>query len=153
MAPSLLRCFIGLLTLHLVAACSSTPDGEGRYRVQSIGQAQRSVMAEVISQREAFIAAGNTGAGGAMGGAGGGAIALDHSDNAGVIVAGIIGGILVGSAIEGEGRIFEATEYVIRNETGALFTVAQINEGNEVFAVGDKVILVYGYPSRLIPSP
>ena len=99
MAPSLLRCFIGLLTLHLVAACSSTPDGEGRYRVQSIGQAQRSVMAEVISQREAFIAAGNTGAGGAMGGAVGGAIALDHSDNAGVIVAGMDPNVSVVSGI------------------------------------------------------
>ena len=136
-----------------LSACASTEDGKGRYRVESIGHAQRSIEAEIIAAREAYIASGNTGVGGALGGAVGGAVALDNSDNAGVIIAGIIGGALIGSAIEGQGTIYDATEYIIRNETGALFTVAQINEGNPIFEVGDSVVLVYGYPSRLIPLP
>ena len=141
-----------MLTLVFTSSCS-TQDGVGRYRVQSIGHAQRSVEATVISARDAYISLETSGAGGAMGGALGGAIAGNNSDNAGVIIAGIIGGILIGNAIEAAGNNILATEYVIKTDYGVLLTVAQINNGNPIFTKGNRVILVYGYPARLIPNP
>lgn len=73
-----------------------------------------------------------------------------ESDNAGVIIAGIIGGILIGEAIKSADNVHDATEYVIRTSANTLFTVAQVYRGNIIFKKDDKVILVYGYPSRLI---
>jgi hypothetical protein len=32
-------------------------------------------------------------------------------------------------------------------------SVAQVDQANPIFAKGDQVILVYGYPSRLIANP
>jgi outer membrane lipoprotein SlyB len=148
------RLVAGLCAFPLVITAScSTQDGVGRYRVQSIGQAQRSVEATVISARDAYISLETSGAGGAMGGALGGAIAGNNSDNAGVIIAGIIGGILIGNAIEATGNNIPATEYVIRTDYDVLLTVAQINKGNPIFSARNRVILVYGYPARLIPNP
>ena len=144
---------LAILLIPFLAGCSGVQDGTGRYRIQSVGNAQRSVEAVVLVARPAYIASGNSGAGAALGGAVGGALASEGSDNAGVVIAGIIGGMIVGSAIEGEGRVYDATEYVIKSETGVLVTVAQINNGNPIFKPSDKVVLVYGYPSRLIALP
>ena len=47
-----------------------------------------------------------------------------------IIIVGIIGGMLIGNAIEAAGNIHDATEYVIKTSTGALFTVAQVDQGN-----------------------
>ncbi|WP_157976496.1 hypothetical protein [Parahaliea mediterranea] len=143
--------FLTVLTIAVLGGCS-TVDGQGRYRVESIGNAQRSVDAVVISARPAYIQYDTTGRGSTLGGLAGGGLAA-NSDNAGVIIAGIVGGILIGDAIEGMNNVYNATEYVIKTSKEAIFTVAQIDEGNPIFVAGNKVILVYGYPSRLIPSP
>ena len=137
-----------LASLLVMVGCA-TVDGQGRYRVESIGKAQRSTEAVVISARPAFIQQSTSGQGAAVGGLVGGGLAAE-SDNAGVIIAGIIGGILIGEAIESAGNVHDATEYVIRTSANALFTVAQVDRGNIIFKKDDKVILVYGYPSRLI---
>ncbi len=135
----------------LICGCT-TIDGVGRYRVQSVGNAQRSIEATVISARQAYIAFEPSGRGAAAGGIAGGGLAGLSSDNVGVIIAGVVGGMIVGSAIEASENVHEATEYVIKSSTQAIFTVAQINEGNPIFQPGDNVILVYGYPSRLIDN-
>ena len=83
----------------------------------------------------------------------GGAIALNNSDNVGVIIAGIIGGAIIGNVIEESANIHAATKYVLKTDTNAIFTVVQVNKSNPIFYSGDKVILVYGYPSRLIADP
>ena len=142
------RLFI-LATLALLIGCQ-TPDGSGVYRIESIGNAQRSIEAVVMSTRPVRIQANATGAGGNAGGIAGGLIAANNSDNAAVIVAGIIGGIIVGAAIENSAGVYEGTEYVIKTSADVILTVAQINKGNSVYALGDKVILLYGFPCRLI---
>ena len=38
-------------------------------------------------------------------------------------------------------------------ENGVLLTVAQIDSGNMIFESGSKVVLVYGYPNRLLLDP
>jgi len=135
----------------LLAACVN--DGVGKYRIQSIGNAQRSVAAIVLSTKPVIIAKATSGAGANAGGALGGAIALDNSDSATAIVAGIVAGAVIGNLVEAQGNTYEGTEYLIESETGLLLTVAQVNGNNEIFSKGDKVVLVYGYPHRLIKDP
>ncbi len=80
-------------------------------------------------------------------------MALDNSDSATALIAGIIAGAVVGDLLEANGKTYDGTEYVIESEAGLLLTVAQVNSGEEVFSKGDRVILVYGYPHRLIKDP
>lgn len=136
----------------LLSACNTT-DGVGQYRVQSIGKAQRTTAAVVLSTRPVVVIEETTGAGANAGAAMGGALALDNSDSAAVLVAGIIAGSIIGDAIEAEGNTHNATEYVLQTEHDMLLTVAQINENNEIFSAGDKVVLVYGTPHKLIRDP
>lgn len=139
-----------LMIVCTIATVSCATDGVGRYRVQSIGNAQRSVEAVVIRAAAVYVQEASGGTGAALGGTIGGGLAADGSDNVAVIIAGIIAGAIVGDYIEGRSNVHEATEYVIQTSNDALFTVAQINEGAEIFVEGDRVILVYGYPTRLL---
>jgi outer membrane lipoprotein SlyB len=132
----------------LLASCVT--DGVGKYRVQSIGNAQRSITATVLSASPVIIAKDTSGAGSNAGGALGGAMGIDNSDSATVLVVGIIAGAVIGNAIEAQGNTFKGTEYVIKTETGLLLTVAQVNRNEDIFEKGERVVLVYGYPHRLI---
>ena len=143
---------VALLSMFLLMACA-TVDGQGRYRVATIGNAKRSVAADVLTVKSVLVKAETTGAGSAFGGAAGGAIALNNSNNIGVIFAGIIAGVVVGEALEGSANVFNAHEYVIETSNGNIFTVVQIDNGNPIFSTGDAVILMYGYPSQLIADP
>lgn len=141
------------LVLSGVLLIGCVKDDVGKYRVQSIGNAQRSIAGVVLSASSVFIAEDTSGAGANAGGALGGAMAIDNSDSATVLVAGIIAGAVIGNAIESQGNTYEGTEYVIETEAGLLLTVAQVNRNEEVFTKGDRVVLVYGYPHRLIRDP
>lgn len=150
----MIRFFRPLLIIFcgiLLASC--VKDGTGQYRVQSIGNAQRSVAAIVLSANPVHIGRNTSGAGANAGGALGGAMAIDNSDSATALVAGIIAGAVIGDLVEAQGNTYEGTEYVIESETGLLLTVAQVNKNEEIFNKGDRVILVYGYPHRLIKDP
>ena len=146
--------FCGLMFILLgLAGCAATNDGQGVYRVQSVGNAQRSMEAVVLTAKPVLIVRSNSGAGANAGGLAGGVIAAENSDDAGVIIAGIIAGAVIGDAIESSGKRFNGPEYVIENKRGALLTVAQIDNGSEIFEPSDNVILIYGYPHRLIKDP
>jgi outer membrane lipoprotein SlyB len=138
--------------IFLLVSCSIKGEGD-RYRVASIGNAKRSIEAEVISSSPVMITSGTSGAGGVIGGITGGLISSNNSNNAAIIFLGIATGIIIGDAIESATNIHEGTEYTIETDSDAIFTVVQINKGNTVFQSGDNVILVYGYPSRLIRDP
>jgi outer membrane lipoprotein SlyB len=140
-----------LLSGVLLTAC--VKDGVGKYRVQSVGNAQRSIAAIVLSTSPVIIAKDTSGAGANAGGALGGSMAIDNSDSATVLVAGIIAGAVIGNAIEANGNTYDGTEYVIETEARLLLTVAQVNGNEKIFKKGDRVVLVYGYPHRLIRDP
>jgi len=141
-----------LMMCFFLASCS-TVDGAGKYRIESIGNAQRSVFARVLSAESVYIKEATSGAGAAVGGAVGGGLTSGNSDNTAVIIAGIIAGAVVGEYIEGQASLHTATEYIIKTEKGVLLTVAQIDSGNKIFGAGDNVVLVYGYPARLLAAP
>ena len=141
-----------VLSSFIIVGCSNT-DGNGRYRVETIGNAKRSIEAVILSSQPVLVRSSSTGVGGVLGGATGGVIAANNSNNIAIIFAGFLGGVILGDTIERAGTDREATEYVIENRTKAIFTVVQINKNNPTFIPGDKVILVYGYPSRLTKDP
>jgi outer membrane lipoprotein SlyB len=73
-----------------------------------------------------------------------------RSNIVGAIGGAIIGGI-AGSAIEANATKQKALEYVVETENGNLMSIVQ---GNDiVFAEGQKVLVLYGSPSRLIADP
>lgn len=148
---NLLKAFV-LCTVLLTSACN-TVDGEGRYRVATIGNAKRSVSATIITSQPVLVQEQTSGIGRTAGATTGGVFAANNNDRVGIIFAGIIAGAIVGDALEGAANIHPATEYVIKTELNALFTVVQVNKNNPTFVPDDNVILVYGYPSRLIRDP
>ena len=143
--------FLVVVLAGLLSSCTSQ-DGQGRYRVATIGNAVRAVDAEVLSAAPAFVEF-NSGAGATAGGVLGGALAADSSDSAAVLIAGVIGGALIGNAAERGARRANATQYLLVTENDAKIVVAQLDADNEVYEVGAKVILVYGYPAQLIREP
>ena len=141
-----------ILSSLLLISCASN-DGVGEYRVATIGNASRSVAASVLSVKEVQIVRGTSGVGAQAGGALGGAIAAESSDNAAIIIAGIIGGAILGNNIEASGHVLQGHEYLLETETGKLLTVVQPDAGNEILTIGTPAILVYGYPHRLVRDP
>jgi outer membrane lipoprotein SlyB len=137
------------LILVVIGGCAPVNDGIGRYRVESVGNAHRSVEAVVLASKPVIILEQISGAGGAIGGA----LAAENSDNAAVIIAGIVAGAIIGNSAEVSGKTYGGHEYVIEKKRGVLLTVAQIDASSNVFSANDKVILVYGHPHRLIEDP
>jgi outer membrane lipoprotein SlyB len=137
------------LILVVIGGCAPVNDGIGRYRVESVGNAHRSVEAVVLASKPVIILEQISGTGGAIGGA----LAAENSDNAAVIIAGIVAGAIIGNSAEVSGKTYGGHEYVIEKKRGVLLTVAQIDASSNVFSANDKVILVYGHPHRLIEDP
>jgi outer membrane lipoprotein SlyB len=150
-----LKTYLPLLIV-LLGGCFSVNqphDGLGQYRIATIGNSQRSIPAVVISAKKVTIKELNSGAYAEAGGWLGGAIAAEDSDNSAVIIAGIIAGAVVGNAIEDAKNTYAGTEYIIQAESGRLFTVAQVDSNADILKKGDKALLVYGYPHRLMKDP
>jgi len=147
---------IALMAAFVVAlgGCASNISPQ-TYSVGSVGQVNRTVSATVISVREVDVA-GTTGIGGSAGTATGAVVgsAAGGSNTRGSIV-GAIGGAVVGgfagAAIEANATKQKGMEYVVETENGNLMTIVQGTE--TVFATGQKVLVLYGSPSRLIADP
>lgn len=137
-----------------LAGCASNISPQ-TYSVGSVGQVNRTVAATVISVREVNVA-GTTGVGGAAGTATGAVLGSSIGGNdgrsniVGAIGGAVIGGI-AGAAIEANATKQKALEYVVETENGNLMTIVQGKDA--VFAEGQKVLVLYGSPSRLIADP
>ena len=148
----MLKRFFLIATLLSLSACVSQ-DGVGEYRVASIGNAQRTVEATILSTKPVMLIRSPSGAGANAGGLLGAAMAAESSDNAAVIVAGLIGGVIIGNNIENSIGSIQGFEYLIQTQTGKLITVAQPSQGNDLLMEGNKALLIYGYPHRLVKDP
>lgn len=125
------------------------------YSVASVGQVNRTVPATVISAREVDIA-GTTGTGGLAGTAAGAVVgSAAGGDNTRGNIVGAIGGAVVGgvvgTAIESNATRQKGMEYVVETENGNLMTMVQGLE--PVFSIQQKVLVLYGSPTRLIADP
>jgi outer membrane lipoprotein SlyB len=144
---------LGAAILSL-AGCASNISPQ-TYSVGSVGQVNRTISATVISVREVNVA-GTTGAGGTAGSAAGAVLGSSTGGNdtrsnlVGAIGGAVIGG-LAGAAIEANATKQKALEYVVETENGNLMTIVQGKDS--VFVEGQKVLVLYGSPSRLIADP
>lgn len=124
------------------------------YSVGSVGQVNRTISGTVISVREVDVS-GTTGTGSstgsAIGAVGGSSLGGSGRDNlAGAIGGAVIGGLL-GSAIEGNATKQKGIEYVVETENGNLMTIVQ--GLSPLFEAGQRVLVLYGSPSRVIVDP
>lgn len=148
--------FARLLTLIAalsLAACASNISPNS-YSVGAVGQVNRTVAATIISTRQIDIS-GTTGAGGATGSAlgataGSGAGSGGRAQLAGGIAGAVIGAI-AGAAIERSATMQAGVEYVVQTENNNLMTIVQ--GSTPLFAVKDKVLVLYGSPARIIADP
>ncbi|MBT9461719.1 MAG: hypothetical protein IV084_08685 [Rugosibacter sp.] len=144
---------LGIAIITLVGCATNI--SPKTYSVGSVGQINRTVSATIISAREVDVA-GTTGLGGGTGSAlgavaGSGAGGNSSRGNiAGAIGGAVIGG-LAGAAIEANATKQKGMEYVVETENGNLMTIVQGTD--PVFAAGQKVLVLYGSPSRLIADP
>ena len=133
-----------------LAGCASKISPQ-TYSAGSVGQVNRTIAGQVISAREVDVS-GTTGTGGgtgsALGAVGGSSIGGTGRDNlAGAIGGAVIGG-LVGSAIEANATKQKGMEYVVETSNGNLMTIVQ--GLSPAFETGQKVLVLYGSPSRVI---
>jgi len=139
--------------LLVVSGCAANVD-PSTYSVGSVGQVNRSVPGTVVSARRIAIDT-NTGAGGVIGGTtgavAGSAIGGGARANTVGAIGGAVVGALIGAAVEQNGSTRQGIEYVISTSNGSLLTIAQGLEPS--LGEGDKVIVLYGSPSRVIRDP
>lgn len=144
---------IAAASLAFLGACT-TNISPSSYSVGSVGQVNRTVSGKVISIRPVTIA-GNSGVGGTAGGALGATAGsrIGNGDRAHIAgaIAGAVVGAIAGAAIEEGATRQSGFEYVVQTENDNLMTIVQ--GANPTFVVNDKVLVLYGTPSRLIPDP
>lgn len=136
-----------------LAGCANTTD-PSTYSVGSVGQVNRSVAGTVISARMIRIDA-NTGAGGAVGSmtgavAGSGMGGSTRANAVGAISGAVVGAV-IGNALEQTNSQRDGMEYVISTANNSLMTIAQGLTPS--FSEGEKVIILYGSPARVIKDP
>lgn len=146
--------YVLVALLMCLGGCASNVSPQ-TYSIGSVGQVNRTVAATIISSREIDIA-GTTGVGGNAGAMTGAVVGSGAGGNnsrgniVGAIGGAVVGGI-VGSSIEANATKQKGREYVVETENGNLMTIVQGTD--PVFAVGQKVLILYGSPSRVIADP
>lgn len=138
---------VGILLLT-TQSCAST-DGVGKYETKSIGQVERTVLAEVVAVESISLRDATTGgalAGGAIGG-----LATSGSDDPTIILAGILAGAVVGAVLEDPLNTHPAILYTLTTQNGATLKVAKLASDGPTFSEGQRVAVKYGYPAKIEP--
>lgn len=148
-----MRYVSALIVLAALTGCANTTD-PNTYSAGSVGQVNRSVPGSIISARPVTINT-NTGvagvAGGTAGAVAGSSIGGGARANALGAIGGAVAGALIGNAIEQGGANRAGMEYVVSTSNGNLLTITQ--GADPMFREGDKVIILYGSPARVIRDP
>lgn len=124
------------------------------YSVGSVGQVNRTVSATVVSAREVAVsgtASTGSATGGALGAVAGSSAGSSSRDGLAGAIVGAVAGSLAGAAIEANATKQTGYEYVVETFNGNLMTIVQGSD--VVFRAGDKVLVLYGTPSRIIADP
>jgi outer membrane lipoprotein SlyB len=151
MKPFILIVAVFVTTVLVGCASNLSPK---TYSVGSVGQVNRTISATIISVREVDVAGTTglgTGVGAAAGGVAGSSLGSGGRENLiGAIAGAVVGGI-AGAAIEGGATQQKGMEYVVETENGNLMTIVQ--GITTIFSEGQKVLVLYGSPSRIIADP
>ncbi len=137
----------------LGACATASPDVVSPYAVQ---QASTVIDAVVLSVRPVTIGGTQTGIGAAsgvaLGSVAGSSVGGYRDSFAGAIVGAIVGGV-VGNSIERSATTQSGQEIIVQLRNGERRAIVQA-VGNETFATGDSVILIYtGGRVRVTKAP
>ena len=141
---------IACMTLMILGGCAQNISPQS-YEVDKVGQTGSALPATVVSSRPVDVQGTQTtgkAAGAIAGGVAGSAIGGNTRVNIIGAVGGALAGGLAGGAVEGAVTSQRGIEYVIELQSGGLRTLVQ--GPDPVFAVGQRVLLLQGNPSRLI---
>ncbi len=121
------------------------------YSGAAIGRAAYVSQGVILSMREVTVSTQSSGIGTAVGiGAGGVAgSAIGGGTRANILgaIGGAVIGGLVGAAVDNQVNRGVATEFIIREDTGATIAVVQTNE--ERFGIGEYITIIRGDRTRL----
>lgn len=145
-----------LLGLMLPLSGGCTPNvSPDSYAVGNVGQVNRVVRGTVISARSVELSGTESGvgagAGALAGGVGGSAIGGGPRENILGAIGGAVAGGIAGALVEEGATQQKGMEYVVETDNGALFTTVQ--GADTPLNVGQKVLIIYGARSRVIPAP
>lgn len=148
--------FFALLLAALTVIGCQRP-GQNVYNYNEVGKASMVNFGTVVAVREVDVQGQNTGAGAAIGAAGGGIAGNALSGGkatAGGTLAGVVIGGVIGALAEQAAANRTAVEYTVTLETGATVTIVQDhNEGEQAIVPGDRVMVqVSGGTQRVLPA-
>lgn len=150
-----MKSMISLFAIVFFLAGCATNISPQTYSIGSVGQVNRTIPGRIISAREIEVL-GTTHLGGSSGAAAGAVIgsgAGGGNNRGGLVgaIGGAVAGGLAGASIEANATKQKGMEYVVESENGNLMTLVQ--GADVVFVVGQRVLILYGSPSRLIADP
>lgn len=144
--------FFLFFPLALVLCSCTSRIGANEYSVSGTGQVNRALRGTIISVRQVNVESEN-GAGTLIGAAAGGVAGSTIGSGSTANILGAIGGAVVGGiagdAAQGALSKQMAYEYVIQLDNGSLVTITQGTDN--LLTPGQKCIIIYGNPSRVIP--
>ena len=148
------KIYVLLLSAPLIFLTGCTKNISSQsYEVGSVGHTSKVVPATVVSARPVEVSGTKeigTPIGAIAGGVAGSAIGGGTRANILGAIGGVVIGGIAGSAIESGITKQTGIEYVVELKNGGLLTLVQGSE--TVLSVGQRVLLIYGPPTRLIPD-
>lgn len=147
------RALLVLTISFLSAACVPDVRPES-YSIGSVGQVNRSTSGVIISARSVSIdgsRGGGAAAGGAIGAIAGSQVGGSDAASAAAAIGGLVVGTIAGAASERKLSGQLGVEYVVETSNGNLMTIVQ--GAHPTFATGQKVLVLYGSPARVIADP
>ena len=139
-------------SLIVLAACAPRI-GSNDYSYSSVRQASNSFPCTVVSVRSVNVSSDDNTAGTLLGGVAGGVAGstIGHGRSANTLgaIGGAAAGMLVGNLAQDSIMRQDGYEYVVRTDSGQLYTVTQGTD--TLMSAGQRCLLINGAESRVIP--
>lgn len=145
------KLFFVVMTCLVAVGCAADIN-DNAYKLSSVGQASAVAQGVIVDVRTVSIH-GSSGAGSVLGGVAGGVAASTIGRGAGSVLAsvgGALAGAFIGGITQNELTKQQALQYIVRLTDGDMINVIQ--GLNNPLSVGQKVFVLYGKETRLIPD-
>ena len=145
------KLFFVCLAIFAAVGCAENINGDA-YGLASVGKAAPTARGVVVDVRTVSIR-GTNGAGSVLGGVAGGVAASTIGRGAGSVLAsvgGALAGAFIGGITQKELTKQQAVQYIVRLSDGDMINVIQGLD--KPLSVGQKVFVLYGKETRLIPD-
>lgn len=145
------KLFFVVMTCLVAVGCAADIN-DNAYKLSSVGQASAVAQGVIVDVRTVSIQ-GASGTGSVLGGVAGGVAASTIGRGSGSVLAsvgGALAGAFIGGITQNELTKQQALQYIVRLTDGDMINVIQ--GLNNPLSVGQKVFVLYGKETRLIPD-